>query len=363
MRIAPLFLLFAVHLAAQEHPPIWRLSPEPALRLGGPDATGPSEFSNPYDATFWGNRLVVLDGATQTLRIFSLRDGRYLATFGRKGAGPGEYSNAAYLQPLPGDSLFVSDLQQSRYTLLDSAGHVATVVSLAALRVGTRTTPLGRLADGSILAWATRFDAAAGPGPQPIRVTILRVSPDGRHADSLRVLPFTTVQPMNLGGGRGWRVVLGAGQLQPAVAPTKAYFNSPTRYLLYVLGAGNTWTTLEQPLPPRLSRPSDAEAIRKRAVDHGASPTLMATVGIADTLPAIAFAKLSPSGRLFVLDGQVDSVGQHRGVTVFSAGGKPEARFYFPSSLMLLAVSDSQVVLTEHDPDEAPSILVYDLVQ
>jgi hypothetical protein len=28
-----------------------------------------------------------------------------------------------------------------------------------------------------------------------------------------------------------------------------------------------------------------------------------------------------------------------------------------------LAVSDSQVVLTEHDPDEAPSILVYDLVQ
>ncbi len=347
-------------LAAQGAPAAWRLSTEPVLRLGGTGGSGPTEFANPYDAAFWGDRLVVLDGGTQSLRTFSLRDGRYLDTYGRKGAGPGEYSNAAYLQPLPGDSLFVSDLQQSRYTILDSAGRVARVISFATVWPGMRATPLGRQADGSVLAWVTRYDTGGPRGNQQIPATILRVSADGTHADSLRVLPFTTVQPMSFGGNRGWRVAFGAGQLYPAIGAEVAYFTSPTRYLVYALQPTRAWTTIEQPVPVRLSRPSDAEAIRQRAIEQGASPAAMAQVEMADTLPAIAVAKVSPGGRLFVLDARADATRQERGVTVFEAG-KAVARFVVPVSLTLLAVSDTQVAFTELDP-ELPSILVYDLL-
>lgn len=356
----PLLLLLASPVLAQQTPPTWRLSPTPTLRLGGPNGSGATEFSNPYDGAFWGARLVVLDGATQSLRLFSLHDGSHVATYGRRGAGPGEFSNASYLQPF-GDSLFVSDMQQSRYTVLDSSGRVARVISFAALRPGSRTTPLGRLGDGSILAWAIQFQTATSTGLQPIGAMILRVSPDGVRSDSLRVLPFTTVQPMSFGGNRGWRVALGAGQLHPAIGPTGAYFNSPTKYLLYVYSASG-WSTLEQPVAPRLSKAGEDEAIRRQAVDQGASPRLMAQVGMVDTLPAIAMAKVSPSGRLYVIDGPVDSLQQRRGITVFS-GGKPVGRFYIPSGMMPLAMSDTQIAMTERDPEDSPTIQVYQILQ
>lgn len=361
MRPFALLLFLTVPASAQKTLPSWRLADAPTFILGGPTASGPTEFSTPYDGAFWGPRLVILDGATQSLRLFSARDGAYLTTYGRRGAGPGEYSNAAYIQPY-GDSVFISDIQQSRYTVLDSAGRVARVVSFAALRSGARTTPLGRLSDGSILAWAVQFQTATGAGLQPINATIFRVSPDGASADSLRALPFTTVQPMSFGGNRGWRVAFGAGQLQPAVGPDLVYFNSPTRYLLYVYSLTRGWSSLEQPVPVRLSRPKDADAIRKDAVEHGASPQLMAQVGMADTLAAIVFAKVTPTGRLFVIDAPVDSIRKRRGITVF-ATGHPIGRFYIPSGLVPLAFSDSLIALTERDPEDAPSIQVYRILQ
>jgi hypothetical protein len=359
----PFLLLLAVAspTLAQQAPPAWQLSASPTLTLGGPTASGPTEFSNPYDGAFWGSRLVILDGATQSLRVFSLRDGSHLATYGRKGAGPGEFSNAAYIQPF-GDSVFVSDIQQSRYTVFDSEGHVARVVSFAALRTGSRTTPLGRLADGSILAWAVQFQTATGSGLQPIPATIFRVSVDGTRADSLGTLPFTTVQPMSFGGNRGWRVAFGAGQLYPAIGPDLAYFTSPTRYLLYTYSVRNGWSSLEQAVPIRLSRPKDVEAIRKDAVDHGAAAQLMAQVGMVDTLPAIVLTKVAPSGRVFVVDAPIDSAQMRRGITVFAAG-RPIGRFYIPAGLVPLAISDSLIALTERDPDDAPSIQVFAIKQ
>lgn len=354
MRILALFAVMAGPLLAQQTPAVWTLSPEPTLRLGGPDGMGPTEFAGPYDAAFWGDRLVVLDGATQSLRTFSLGDGRHRGTYGRKGAGPGEYTNAAYLQPFAGDSLFVSDIQQSRYTILDSTGRVARTISFATIWPGARATPLGRLADGSILAWASRFDAAVGPGSHQIFTTILRVTADGKRADSLRVLPFTSAQPVS----GGWRVTFGAGQLHAAVGGQAAYFNSPTKYLLYVLRQDGAWSTIEQSIPARLARPNDAVAIRQRAVAQGAAPALMAQVEMVDTLPAIVIAKLSPAGRLFVFDAPIDSARNRRGVTVYVAG-KALARFFMPATLRILAVSDSQIAVTEHDPTDAPSILVY----
>lgn len=62
-----------------------------------------------------GNRIVVVPGALPS--VFG-PDGHFLRVIGRRGEGPGEYRNARYVTPLPGDSLLVVDTQLQRATVL-----------------------------------------------------------------------------------------------------------------------------------------------------------------------------------------------------------------------------------------------------
>jgi len=351
-------------LAQAPAPAIWRLSPAPVLILGGPDASGPTEFSNVYDATFWEGRLLLLDGATQTLRLFELPSGRHLRTFGHRGEGPGEFLNALHLQPLPGDSLFVSDLQASRFTIFDPQGRIERVVSLAVSVPGSRLTPLGRFLDGSILAWAPRFTDAAGPGLHHIGATIYHVRPDGTHADSLRVLPFTTVQPMRVGPAQGWRVALGAGQLFPAVTDRVAYFSSPTTYTVHTFDPqAGTWGIIQADSPPRLGGSADAETRRNAAVRHGASPHFMAQVSGVDTLPALLRPFVSSNGWLWVAEAATDSATRTRGLAIYTAAGQLQARLRVPSGLQILAVSDTYLVAKNWEPEAEELVYVYGITR
>jgi len=340
----------------------WHLSDSPLLTLGGPDASGPTEFTNVYAGAFWAGRIAILDGATQTIRLFDPVSGKHIRTIGRHGQGPGEYLNAAYLQPLPGDSLFVSDIQQSRFTILEPNGDLARVVSVAALVRETRLTPVGRFADGSVLAWAPRFTDVSGTGLQRLPATLYRVDPKGTKADSLKVLPFATVQPMRIGGGGGWRAALGAGQMQPAVASQVAYLNSPTQFLVHVYQAATgTWTTISEPYKPRPGTEAMAKVSRDAAVKQGASPQLMAQVPFVDTLPAVRYPLLTASGRLWLVDGQADTVAHTRGLTAYGANGRREGRVLIPSGYQPVAISDSMIMLTEREESDGSLIVIYRL--
>jgi hypothetical protein len=349
----------AASLPAQTAVPEWRLSASPLLRLGGEAATGPTEFANPYSATFLSDRLVVLDGQSQVLRVFRLVDGQFLRTIGRKGRGPGEFQNAAYLQPLPGDSLFVGDIQLNRYCLFDSAGHEARTVNLGQLLPRSRLTPVGRFSDGSIVAWAPRFEAITGAGVQPLTATIYRVSPDGSTADSLRTLPFAKVNSAPFQKGWGYRALVGAGQLSPAVSGSTAVFSSPTTFTLHRYSAGAAWQTIEELRPVRLGTGADGELLRAAAIAQGASANYMATVPVVDTLPAIHYLVPSP-GQLYVVEGAAPGA-TVRSVAVYTASGHRLARFALPGDFVLLAATDSLVAVTERNPASAPTVQIYRL--
>lgn len=260
--------------------------------------------------------------------------------------------NAAYLEPLPGDSLFVSDIQQSRYTVLDSAGGVARVVSVAALARGTRVTPLGMFSNGKVLAWAPRFADLSGPALQHLTATIYLVDATGTQAESLAVLPFTIVQPMSFGGGQGWRAALGTGQMQPAITPHAAFLNSPTQDLVHVYRAtSGAWLTISGSAPVRLGTPAVAERARKDAVDHGASPEYMARVPVADTLPAIHSPFVTAEGRLWLLEGAVDPVSQRRGMTTYDRTGRLDGRLMIPAGYYPIAVSESLMVFIDRETE------------
>jgi 6-bladed beta-propeller len=63
---------------------------------------------------------LVADGATQEVRVFG-PDGTYRMAFGGTGAGPGEYRNITGLQFDGRGRLWVADLGNGRYDLLDAS--------------------------------------------------------------------------------------------------------------------------------------------------------------------------------------------------------------------------------------------------
>ena len=356
-----LLTLLPPPLQAQTAPPEWHLSALPVLRLGGDEGTGPTEFANPYAAAVLGHRLVVLDGASQVLRLFDLASGTYLGAVGRKGHGPGEFQNAAYLQPLPGESLFVADLVQSRFTIFDSAGHPVRTVSLAAVNAKAPMMPLGRFPDGTVLAWALRLDAITAAGVQPMAATMFRASADGSRADSLATLPFATVNSAPFGNGWGYGPLLGAGQMTVAFAGPVAFLNSPTTFTLHSYSPSIGWRTVQEDRPLRRGTGQLADSLRAAAVAHGASAAYMASVPMADTLPAIGHLLGTASGLLFVVEAWSTDKAGRRQITVYSSQGRAVAHFGYPAALRPLAASDEVLVFTERDPETAPSILLYAL--
>jgi hypothetical protein len=94
----------------------WRV--EEDLRIGSQDGDGPDVFSVvfAYDVDDDGN-IYVFDALSRELRVFG-DDGAFVREFGRKGGGPGEFEGVIGVRaPEPG-TVWLVDMQNSRYTVL-----------------------------------------------------------------------------------------------------------------------------------------------------------------------------------------------------------------------------------------------------
>ena len=100
-----------------------------ALSLGGPDASGPTQFRNIRGVRVdpRGN-VWVADGLSDEIRLFHA-DGSFWKAVGGRGEGPGEFMSVRLLGAFHGDSVAVWDDQQGRLTVLDPDGNVARVVT------------------------------------------------------------------------------------------------------------------------------------------------------------------------------------------------------------------------------------------
>lgn len=126
-RLAP-WLVLALALAGCEGGPGRRpiRSPLPPPRgapaaqaLAGQVLTRSDSLTLPKGITRVGDKLVVLEALNQpAIQVFAERDGRLLASFGRKGGGPGEYTGVWSVDPVPGSpsEFWIYDLGQSRMT-------------------------------------------------------------------------------------------------------------------------------------------------------------------------------------------------------------------------------------------------------
>ena len=96
-------------------------------RVGGPNASRPAAFGTlPLLLSASPNgQIVVLDGATQEIRVFGA-DGGFVREFGNRGRGPGEFEFASAMGWDSLDRLWILD--NARYTVLDTLGNVIRTV-------------------------------------------------------------------------------------------------------------------------------------------------------------------------------------------------------------------------------------------
>jgi hypothetical protein len=95
----------------------WAIGPAPTLTIGGPDAPEALQLYQVAGARRLADgRIAVLNGGSAQLRIHGA-DGALLAVHGRKGEGPGEFTQP-HLAGLIGDSLIVFDAGLRRATIM-----------------------------------------------------------------------------------------------------------------------------------------------------------------------------------------------------------------------------------------------------
>ena len=135
------------------------VDPQPVLSLGGPDASGPTQFYRIQNVHVDPQgRLWVVDGQSGELRIFH-PGGSHFKTIGGRGEGPGEFLRIRLLGSFRGDSVAAWDDANGRLTVFDGEGDFVRTE-----RVPANDDPLPRAFDvfdaGSFLAQIPRVHAA-----------------------------------------------------------------------------------------------------------------------------------------------------------------------------------------------------------
>jgi len=182
-----------------EHPasliaalPEWTAIGDPVIDLGGGDHPA-EEFTAIRSAVRLGDgRVLVAEGGSNELRLFGA-DGAALATWGRRGQGPGEFTGISTLDLLPGDTVAALDQNGRRTHLFAPDG--TFLRQLVHPRLEGRAGFLGFgnvLRDGSLLgSLQPMFDPPASLSGPVTRDTfaIVVAPPAGAPLDTLLLAP------------------------------------------------------------------------------------------------------------------------------------------------------------------------------
>jgi hypothetical protein len=260
----------------------------PAMSLGGPDATGPTQFFRiqgiHVDAA---DRLWVADGQSGELRIFE-SDGSHWKTQGGRGEGPGEFLQVRLLGSAPGDTVLVGDGRLDRITIFSPDGEF---VRTEALPNSDRPAPrpFDVFSDGSILGQLPRPVSAASLEPGQVltdSVELVRVDPS-----SGTIHPYGTAQgPLWIWTGQSQVPVPFTVNSSFVAAGDEAHLVSGPDFEVRVVEGGELRKVHSIDRSPRAVGNADLESYRAfveeyvpeqmradylSALDHGVRPNVM----------------------------------------------------------------------------------------
>ncbi len=300
----------------------WTIEEE--LRIGTIDEPGPASFGQLKGmAVTADGRIAVLDVLAKELRVFG-PDGVHLATYGRKGSGPGEFEEPYGLMMGPDGRLYVPDHRNARLSVFDvDAGfvesHAYRVFSWGFVWDGA----MG--ADGRIFESSITYDEARRPVVRVYDTTMTQI-------DSLPLPEPPGPVPADPPGVFRWEAPGGRarGFIQVPYYPTGSRVIDPAgafwstepgnavyRIKRWVPG-GDTTMVIETRRPPvpvtGAERDSVIEGIRKTLRQWGVGDQDWSK--IPSVKPAVTWMFLAEDGRLWV-----ETPSRNAGVRTFDVYG------------------------------------------
>jgi hypothetical protein len=108
--------------------PDWAVGSTPTLSIGTSEADPGHELTRVSGARRQGNGIIIANSGTHELQRFDTT-GRFLGVEGREGHGPGEFMGILILSPAPGDSLYVLDGENLRWSIHEGTGRYGRTLS------------------------------------------------------------------------------------------------------------------------------------------------------------------------------------------------------------------------------------------
>jgi hypothetical protein len=323
------------------------LDSAPAISLGGPDATGPTQFFGIQEVHVDpSERYWVADGQSGELRIFE-SDGSHWKTRGGRGEGPGEFVRIRLLGAAPGDTVLVGDGGLDRITIFSPDGEfLRTEVLPSSDRPAPR--PFDVFGDGSILGQLPRLVSAASLEPGQV----LTDSVELVHVDlsTSTTHPYGTAQgPLWIWTGRYQVPVPFTVNASFDVAGTELYLVSGSSFRVRVFESGELRKAHAIDRDPRLVGNADLDSYRAfvqeyvpeqmradylSALDHDARPNV---------LPGYDRVLVSTDGDVWAQVYEPD-IGAPHDWDVFDAEGRFLGKVHVASGVYPLLVTGNSVV-------------------
>jgi hypothetical protein len=349
----------------------WSVETRPSLDLGGEEAGAAQQFGGVADAVRLSDGgVVVADALARELRWFA-PDGTLRHRAGRRGRGPGEFTDVHRLFRLAGDTVAAWDAYEARLTRFDREGRLASMRTLRPL--GDLPCDLvGLLPDGTAVM-VPAFARRPGRGPAPARDTLpyLRVSPEGRLLDTLATAPAAAKATLRAGGGP-----------RPMSLSMPLPFGEATHHAvhgdaLYLADSGSgdvSAVGADGRRRMQARRSSDAlpvtEADRRaeRARLLGGDGGRPASAAARDLVERVPFPATKPAfaGMLVDADGAVwlrewTAPGTPAAWRVLDAAGRPLARVELPAGLEAIEIGRGHVLGTWTDALDVAHVRVHPL--
>ncbi|HET9275061.1 MAG TPA: hypothetical protein VFN96_03200 [Gemmatimonadales bacterium] len=367
MRVSVWLALLAPACSRTAVPPIpeWRLSERPMLTIGA-DGRPEAEFHQVAGAVRLGSgEIAVANGGSHEIRYFG-PDGRYLRTFGREGAGPGEFRSVGRLIRF-GDTLAVHDVRTSRLTILLGATLLETRL-VRASNATQRISIVERLPDGR---WVGVTSISPRFAPQPYRDSIavgILPAPGEGAVQWLGWFPGPRVASIEgkitgLAGFYTWVYAAVAGGRVVVLDGHQERIRrfSPDGAELPGGGIG----IRGEPLTPRIVARAKQDELGPGADDAAARQWLevkYAPEVVGDRLPAFRSLRADSHGLVWLESYRTDESRPGR-YFVFSADAAPVATVAVPGSFRATEIGADCVLGVTTDADGVERVTMYRLVR
>jgi hypothetical protein len=369
------FAVLVLTASTAEAQATWQLARTPEVSIGVAEGATENMLHRVAGGfRFPDGRIVVANGGTQEVRVYDAR-GRFLSGAGRRGEGPGEYTQLSRVFPF-GDSILAYDFRLQRLSILSGDGKYARSFNMPRLRDGYSAQPVGTLSDGTIVVQATR-QFMMGDSPHGVNresAVLYRVSRTGQALDSIAAVAGWEryVRTVNVGGRTGFTVHALPFARMPAVAVRgdRVFVGASDRYEIDVYSRdGKRERRITYNQPNRKVTRADIDRFRTSRIASAAAQSdlykqrteeALREMQMPDVMPAYSTVHADSEGNLWVQDYRAEGE-THTRWTVFDRNGRAIARVSGPDEFTVLDIGPDWIVGLSRDELEVEHVGLYRL--